>query len=328
MTYSQKFVACVLVNGQVQQELANGTVKIPFGAEYVLRFRNKNNRRAVVKFFIDGENVSGNGYIINANDHADIKRHSTKDCAFKFVELDSPEAVDAGKNGPNPDKEKGLIEAHFYLEKERVYQPQYPIVYEEHHHHYRRPLPPVVRPTWYYKEPTEPWLCGGSSVGGGMNCRDDSIVSSDEASLGASHIRSSLESTESLRSPRLTRSRVSKGVCSMSMESSAPALRDGCTVQGGTTGQSFNSSHIEVEETYTVLKLFLQGYETEVVQANVKRKTNKDGQIEDLEAENERLRKELAELENAKLKEKLEKTKAKAKTPRKRNKTKDKTENG
>ena len=96
MVYSNKFVISILVDGNTQQELANGTVKLPFGAEYAIRLRNKNSRRAVAKLFVDGENVSGNGYIVPANDHVDIKRHWDKDVAFKFVELDSPEAVDAG----------------------------------------------------------------------------------------------------------------------------------------------------------------------------------------------------------------------------------------
>ena len=55
MVYSNKFVMCVLVNGKPVEELANGEVQIPFNTEYVLRFRNKNDRRAVVKFWIDGE---------------------------------------------------------------------------------------------------------------------------------------------------------------------------------------------------------------------------------------------------------------------------------
>jgi len=61
MVYSNKFVMCVLHHGHPLKELANGMVSLPFGAEYALRLRNKNNRRAVVKLFIDGENVSGGG---------------------------------------------------------------------------------------------------------------------------------------------------------------------------------------------------------------------------------------------------------------------------
>ena len=119
MVYSNRFVACVLLNGTPQRELANGVVPIPFNSEYSLRFRNKHNRRACVKFTIDGESVCGGGYIIGANSSIDIHRHFDKDARFKFVSLDSPDAVDAGKNGPNEDGTKGLIEAKFYLEKNR-----------------------------------------------------------------------------------------------------------------------------------------------------------------------------------------------------------------
>lgn len=119
MAYSNRFVANVIVDGHIQKESnwnQYGSINIPFGSEYSLRFRNKHNRRAVVKFFIDGENVSGNGYVISASDYIDVERHFDKDRAFKFVELDSEDAYDAGKNGPD-DGSKGLIEAHFYLEK-------------------------------------------------------------------------------------------------------------------------------------------------------------------------------------------------------------------
>jgi predicted RNase H-like nuclease (RuvC/YqgF family) len=84
-------------------------------------------------------------------------------------------------------------------------------------------------------------------------------------------------------------------------------LKDGCTVEGNVTGQSFHTVYIDLEETYTSLKLFLQGHEAEVQTAAPKktRKTNKDNRVEDLESENEELRRKLAELENAELKAKL-----------------------
>ena len=112
---------CILINGQIAKEFADGTTLIPFGSEYTIRFRNKNSRRAVVKFSIDGEDAGGDGYIIPANDYVDIKRYSHKDVAFKFVDLDSQEAIDFGKNGDNKDKTKGVVEAKFYLEKEIKY---------------------------------------------------------------------------------------------------------------------------------------------------------------------------------------------------------------
>lgn len=291
MTYSNKFVACVLLNGQPQQELANGVVKLPFNSEYSLRFRNKNNRRAVVKIFIDGENVSGNGYIISANDYVDIKRHREKDRSFKFVSLDSPEAVDEGKNGPNHDKSKGVIEAHFYLEKEQLkFYPLYNNVEHHHHHHYPSHDPYIrygVKPTWTYsdanndlsvmKSPTD--FAKTSSVGGMTSCH---------------------------------RGLKSTGLESYNSVAPVTELKDGCTVMGESTGQTFYTQHIEVEETATILKLFLQGWEDKVVCVE-KKQSKKDLKIVDLEAENERLRRELAEIENAKLKKKLSRAKRKKK---------------
>src|SRR4051812_30001008 len=99
--YSGKFVMNVLLDGHFIQEKANGSVPIPFGSEYSIKIRNKNNRRAVVRFSIDGENVSGDGYVIQSNHFLDIERHQSNPSKFRFVSLDSDEAYDFGKNGPN-----------------------------------------------------------------------------------------------------------------------------------------------------------------------------------------------------------------------------------
>lgn len=302
--YSNKFVFCVLVNGEPSKELANGVVSMPFGTEYVLRFRNKHNRRAVVKISIDGENVSGEGYIINANSHVDIKRHHDKDRSFKFVSLDSPDAVDFGKNGPNEDKTKGTIEAKFYLEKER---PQ--VVYNHHnyfppteiHHHHHRP----IETTWY----------------GGGNTRDVNrnvtrTCSIGDQARGLRRTKSGISGSSAGGSRQdvqlnLSAPTYSTADCSSSLE----ALKDGCTVEGHSTGQSFYTAHIDIEDTCTSLRLFLQGF-TENVETPI-RKTNKSQRIDDLESENDRLRQQLAEIENKELKDLIDK---KSKKPKPRSK--------
>ena len=91
------------------------------------------------------------------------------------------------------------------------------------------------------------------------------------------------------------------------------SLRDGCTVEGDTTGQRFRTVHVELEENYTTLKIFLQGFDdstpvqvlSEKKKPAKKRKTNKDKRLDALEAENEEMRRKLAELENEKLKKQL-----------------------
>lgn len=316
MVYSNRFVACVLVKGQPVKELSNGEVHIPFDSEYALRLRNKNDRRAVVKIYIDGENVSGGGYVIPANDFIDIKRHHDKDRAFKFVSLDSPDAVDHGKNGPNPDKQKGLIEARFYLEKERKYTPPpvYPIYREEHHHHhhhhhhehirYRKPTPIWPQPLWTDVTPTTygsgVW-CGGDSKGmtsNGMNamrsCGDQPDMTSLEFACSADQDKDMW--------PELSNPCQSK--------ESTP-IQDGCTVEGYSTGQNFYTTHVELEDTYTTLKIFLRGFHGNesrnlvATPAEEPRRTNKDRRLDDLERENEELRRKLAEAENQRLKNKL-----------------------
>jgi len=309
MVYSNKFVMCVLLNGKPLEELANGQVKLPFGTEYALRLRNRNNRRAVVKLYIDGENVSAGGYVVPANNFIDIKRHHDVDRAFKFVSLDSEDAIDFGKNGPNEDKVKGTIEARFYLEKE---QPQ--VVYRDVHHHHH----PVPRPQpWPNPYPLRPYYtCGGEGLEGlRTTCGGGSSGQSYSNSLSFEGGGTQNSAGASFNAAPETTLSFSGDVAPASFN--AAPLKDGCTVEGYVTGQSFTSTWIDTEETYTSVKVFLQGFEEEkpvsVAKPSKKksrngsrrRPTNKDVRLDDLEAENEELRRKLAEIENEKLKAKL-----------------------
>lgn len=284
MVYNNRFVLAVLVNGRPQKELANGTVKLPFGVEYVLRLRNKNNRRALVKILIDGENVSGAGYIIPANSYIDIKRHSEVDKAFKFVALDSEEAIDYGKNGPNEDKLKGVIEAQFSLEKEK---PQQPFIKEIHHHHYREKK---TYPSWPYPSYPTYWMSTtGHGVSYGSTCTNN-----PEANI------------LNLSSDKQLEKLSSNNCVSTQSFNSKPKeeLFDGCTVEGNSTGQEFVSEYFVSDENWTSVKVFLQGYipDEPIVQTPSKSKSKK---LTDLERENEELREKLAQLENERLRKKI-----------------------
>lgn len=248
MVYSNRFVMCVLVNGKPVEELANGEVQIPFNTEYVLRFRNKNDRRAVVKFWIDGELVSGgNGYVIPANDFIDIKRHNNRDAAFVLVPLNSGEAVDAGKNGPNYDKQKGVIKAEFTLEKK--YEP----VREIHHYHHPRPrihkFVPDPFPSYPYN-PYDPYRSMShnslESSGATMDCcmlgdqsREVTYASDDVATF----------------------KRISLPEGSVRKIVPQSIVQDGCTVEGSMTGQTFGSVYVDLESVSTTLQVFLRGYD-------------------------------------------------------------------
>lgn len=258
---------CVLVNGTPQEELANGVVKLPFGTEYVLRFRNKNNRRAVVKISLDGENISENGFIVPPNDFIDIKRPANKDAAFKFVSLDSPDAIDHGKNGPNHEKIKGTIEAKFYLEKEQqvslqaIYRNTYP-TWTKNNDVYKKHL---------YEQPHayQPSVFGVARCIAGANAKYQALNIDPQVSC----------------------------------PSESSPLKDGCTVEGNMTGQYFSTSCIDCEETYTTLKIFLQGFDKKP--KGKYRALSGSKHVTSIEEENEQLRAKIAELENKKLKQEL-----------------------
>ena len=268
---------CILLNGCPQKELANGVVSLPFGTEYSLRFRNKNNRRAVVQIYIDGENVSGAGYIVNANDYVDIKRHHDVDRSFKFVSLDSPDAVDHGKNGPNDDKVKGTIEARFFLEKE---QPQ--VIYRDIHHDHYYDRRPMIHPPIHPQFPPA-WYSGSGSIS------QDSYGATCDGNT-ASPMGMSSNNARSLRCKSLNHS----------PEPPTLQLQDGCTVEGNLTGQSFRTVMCDTESSHTSVKIFLQGYEEPVKKAKKKsvKKTNK---IKSLEKENELLKEQIKKLEELRM---------------------------
>lgn len=222
MVYSNRFVVCVLINGIPQAESDEGIVRIPFNTAYSLRFRNKHNRRAVVKFTLDGEQAhAGNGYVIPANSYIDIHRHAEVDKSFKFVSTESADAIDQGKNHL-ADSQKGVIEAKFYLEKE--YKPTY-INYHSYGYNkgeFRPTGPKViydnsVRGCCATQQPTMSNSC--CEFDGGYDCERETLTSG--------------------------------GI----------KLPDdkGCTVEGHATGQSFTTTRLEIEDTYTTVKLTLKG---------------------------------------------------------------------
>ncbi len=336
MTYSNKFVFCVLVNGRPQKELANGQISLPFGVEYALRLRNKNNRRAVVEIWIDGENVSGGGYVVNAHDYVDIKRHHDIDRAFKFVSLDSEDAIEHGKNGPNHDKVKGTIEARFRLEKERP-RVIYRDVHHDHHHHHHdqyhpRPRPWPYPPIWFNNDKPDD---GGVWSSGQI--KSDMLYGSSNSTDGA-EMTCSTGGSQSISAPiKSLRSRSRRGDVETCNFTAPEPLQDGCTVEGYSTGQSFHTVHIDLESAETCLKLFLVGFEEDVEEdfeevvavletKRKKRRTVKDNKVSDLQNENQRLRQELEDLKktenleskNKQLEAEIEKERAKRKPARKK----------
>ena len=225
MVYSGGFVICILVNGQVQEERSDGIVIVPEGTEYAIRLRNKNTRRAVGRIFIDNENVSDGGYVINAHGYVDIYRFANKDEAFKVAGLNSPEAVDAGKNGPN-DGTKGVVEVRFQLEKEREVYNAYPLLYNK-------------RSDW---PKPGPWKADDRKRG--LRSRNPGYESEEKTSGGIvlGDVNGGMTSFD----------------CDVSRSLTSNRLEDAVTVGGSTTGQRFSTTHVDLESQEIILKVILK----------------------------------------------------------------------
>jgi hypothetical protein len=250
MGYSNKFVLCLLMNGTIQQERKDGTLEIPFGSEYGIRLRNKNDRRAVGELYLDGEVVGR--WAVPANGHIDIFRHQKFDRAFKFVSLDSGDAHEHGKSGDNADKGKGVVEARFYLEK--AASPTTVI----HHYHHTTYGGHVPRSSNVYDDGHRSYSGGAAVMPSVMplsDCDSDSTYQprrGGAASLDASR-------TKTISQNYCAPAGGYASACA-SMPTSAPVVQDGCTVEGRATGQRFGTTSIECEEAYTSVMIVLRGF--------------------------------------------------------------------
>lgn len=97
--------------------------------------------------------------------------------------------------------------------------------------------------------------------------------------------------------------------------------KDGCTVEGSITGQTFYTTYIDVEEEFTSIKLILQNGDglasaSKPSSPNKKQLLCESGKKEhllNLEKENEDLRIKIAEMERAHLEEKMKRLSGKKK---------------
>ena len=117
MMYESKLVASLKANGKILREFKD-TVYIPFGSEYSFLLKNLNTVRALVNVFIDGEDMTPGGLVLNAGQEVDLERsikggNLREGNRFKFIERTS-----AIENGPRGVKlEDGIVRIEFQFEK-------------------------------------------------------------------------------------------------------------------------------------------------------------------------------------------------------------------
>lgn len=234
--YNNKFVMCVLVNGQIVRETDNGEIHLIPGTEYTIRLRNKNNRRAVAKVSIDGENISDGGFVINAQSFIDVERTVDKAVKFKFVELDSADAQDFGKDRNNEDGEMGVISATFYLEKAQ------PVVSNTHIIK-KRPSPfydqinfPNNKDYW-----AKPVVRGSSNISNDIRYQSMGLTAQSKVGPASELNFQTMDWCETVEL--------------------------GCTVEGGYSEQKFKTIHIDTENVGYSIRLFLKAISTSRLEA-------------------------------------------------------------
>jgi hypothetical protein len=117
MMYESKLVASLKANGKILREFKD-TVYIPFGSEYSFLLKNLNTTRALVNVFIDGEDMTPGGLVLNAGQEIDLERsikggNLTEGNRFKFIER--TQAIEDGPRGVK--LEDGLVRIEFQFEK-------------------------------------------------------------------------------------------------------------------------------------------------------------------------------------------------------------------
>ena len=119
MMYNQKLVASIKANRKILREFKD-TVYIPFSSEYSILLKNLNTVRAVVHVFIDGEDQTPDGLVINAGQELDLERsikngNLKEGNRFKFIERTGAVEQHRGIK-----LEDGIVRVEYQFEKPRV----------------------------------------------------------------------------------------------------------------------------------------------------------------------------------------------------------------
>jgi hypothetical protein len=114
--YNQKLVASIKANRKILREFKD-TVYIPFASEYSILLKNLNTTRAVVNVYIDGEDQTPGGLVLNAGQEIDLERsikngNLREGNKFKFIERTG--AVEAHRGIKLED---GLVRIEYQFER-------------------------------------------------------------------------------------------------------------------------------------------------------------------------------------------------------------------
>jgi hypothetical protein len=217
--------------GGVPTFYPDNSVQLPFNTEYELVLKNDDNRRVLAKVFIDGENVTAGGLIIDSHGSVILERPVDKPRKFLFVSSDSGQAYDAGKSPNN--LYNGIIKIEFYSEAE-----QKPVKV-------RPPVDDLIPNPWYDDDyrprvPNKPWKSPPNFPGPKKYYHSEPTL--ENKTCGQSYGTSRRIQTSSLPAKNLSESR-------------------GCTVSGSTSNQQFVYNEFrQSSEPPIIIQFRLIGY--------------------------------------------------------------------
>lgn len=227
MVYKDNFVAVVVCQGDILREDGN-TVHLPFGADYSLKFKNKEARKAVVTVNVDGQDViSGRGIIVPGG--GDVELEGFMDAngvvgnKFRFIQKTKQIAEFRGDR-----IDDGMITVQYRFEQP---EPEVKRIVEEvdYYRRYRYPYPrpyPRPHPTWYGPEPR---LRMQSAVG-----RKGPGGSSAGPIGSSNYLRGHVELM---------------GCCHAEASNAVPIADEGITVKGAESDQHFSTGYTRPLET-------------------------------------------------------------------------------
>lgn len=115
--YDQKMVLAVKSGGKILREFKD-TVLLPFSSEYSLLIKNLNAARALVHVYIDGEDQTPSGLVINAGEECNFERsikngNLTEGNKFKFIQR-----TDSVEQHRGVQLEDGIVRIEFQFESQ------------------------------------------------------------------------------------------------------------------------------------------------------------------------------------------------------------------
>ena len=113
--YQNKLVASLKANGKILREFKD-TVYIPFGSEYSILLKNLDTRRVLLNIYIDGDNITPNGFVLYGGQEVDLERSIKNNNLFEGNKFKFIERTGSIEKNRGIKLEDGLIRIEYQFE--------------------------------------------------------------------------------------------------------------------------------------------------------------------------------------------------------------------